>query len=197
VTIKDLLDAYTKIEIDMARSCNPLTGLPGNLLIEHEILKRVSGNAPYCITYYDIDNFKAYNDAYGFQNGDKMIELVADVLKECATKNEFIGHIGGDDFIVICDYHQGEEYCEAVIDTFVSRIHSLYTEEDIKNGYIISKNRNGITENFPIASLSIAGISNRREDDELRTLSIEDFSREIAQLKKKCKKQVGNYYEIC
>lgn len=192
VTIKDLLDACTKVEVDTAMHCNPLTGLPGNLLIEKEILSRVFGNTPYCITYYDIDNFKAYNDAYGFQNGDMMLVLVADILKECAKKNEFIGHIGGDDFIVICDYHGGEDYCKTIIDHFTLKVASLYRDEDLENGYIVSKNRHGVTENFPIASLSIAGISNQVKTYQ----SVDDFSKDIAMLKKKCKRQPGNYYEI-
>ncbi|MDR0454264.1 MAG: GGDEF domain-containing protein [Deferribacteraceae bacterium] len=192
VTIKDLLDACTKIEIDIAMHSNPLTGLPGNLLIEKQILKRLFGKEPYCITYYDIDNFKAYNDAYGFNNGDLMLELVAGILKEHAVKNEFVGHIGGDDFIVICDYHEGEKYCIPVIEKFDSKIASLYREEDINNGFIISKNRHGVTENFPIASLSVAGISNKTTAYN----SIDDFSKDIAQLKKKAKKQKGNYFEI-
>ncbi|MEY8356929.1 GGDEF domain-containing protein [Lachnospiraceae bacterium 54-53] len=192
VTIKDLLDACTKSEVDTAMHSNPLTGLPGNLLIEKEILSRVFGSDPYCITYYDIDNFKAYNDVYGFQNGDIMLALVADILKDCAVKNEFIGHIGGDDFIVIFDYHEAEEYCESVIRQFSMKVPSLYRGEDVEKGYITSKNRHGVTENFPIASLSIAGISNKLSIYE----SVDSFSKDIAKLKKKCKRQTGNYYEI-
>ncbi|SHO50504.1 GGDEF domain-containing protein [Anaerocolumna xylanovorans] len=192
VTIKDLLDACTKVEVDTAMHCNPLTGLPGNLLIEKEILSRVLGNTPYCIIYYDIDNFKAYNDAYGFQNGDMMILLVADILKEYALRDEFVGHIGGDDFIVICDYHEGEGYCKSVIDRFTLQVASLYRDEDLQNGYIVSKNRYGTIENFPIASLSIAGVSNKTKTYQ----SVDDFSKDIALLKKKCKRQSGNYFEI-
>ncbi len=192
VTIKDLLDASTSIAVSTAMHSNPLTGLPGNILIEKEILNHVLGDYPYCIMYYDIDNFKAYNDAYGFQNGDMMLALLADILKECATENEFIGHIGGDDFIVICDYLEVEDFCKTVIYKFSTRVTSLYHEEDVDNGYIISKNRHGVTENFPIASLSIAGISNKIKNYQ----DIEDFSRDIAVLKKTCKKQIGNYYEI-
>lgn len=192
VTIKNLLEACTKVEVDIARHSNPLTGLPGNLVIEKEILSRIFSDAPYCITYYDIDNFKAYNDAYGFENGDKMLMLLAETLKTCALRDEFIGHIGGDDFIVICDYHEGEAYCKAVVDHFSREVSSLYRDQDLKNGYIISKNRSGVTENFPIAGLSVAGISNRSR----KYKNIGDFSQDIAQLKKKCKKQVGNYIEI-
>ncbi|MFT4007248.1 MAG: EAL domain-containing protein [Lacrimispora sp.] len=192
VTVKDLLDTSTKIEVDVAAHSNPLTGLPGNLLIEKEIVNRVCGSLPYCIIYYDIDNFKAYNDAYGFQNGDMMLTLLAGILKSCAVRDEFIGHIGGDDFIVICDYHQGEVYCKSVIDEFALQVTSLYRDEDVKNGYIVSKNRNGVTENFPIASLSVAGISNKENVYH----TVDDFSKDIAQIKKKCKQQLGNYFEI-
>jgi EAL domain-containing protein (putative c-di-GMP-specific phosphodiesterase class I)/GGDEF domain-containing protein/predicted transcriptional regulator len=192
VTIKDLLDSSTKLEIDIAMHSNPLTRLPGNLLIEKEILNRIFGILPYCILYYDLDNFKAYNDAYGFKNGDKMLALVADSLKSCAVKNEFLGHIGGDDFIVICDYHEGENYCKAVLEQFSMKVTALYRDEDVKNGFIISKNRHGVMENFPLASLSIAGISNK-----VKTYrNIDDFSNDIALLKKKCKRQPGNYFEI-
>ncbi|MDR2400497.1 MAG: GGDEF domain-containing protein [Deferribacteraceae bacterium] len=192
VTIKDLLDACTKIEIDAAMHTNPLTRLPGNLLIEKEILRRIFSEQPYCITYFDIDNFKAYNDAYGFGNGDLMLTMVAEILKESAVKNEFVGHIGGDDFIVICDYHEGEGYCQAVIDSFSERVLALYRDEDIKNGHIISKNRHGVTELYPLASLSIAGISNRADTYQ----NIDSFLNRIAELKKKCKRQPGNYCEI-
>jgi len=192
VTIKDLLDSCTKVEIDIAMHSNPLTGLPGNLLIEKEILSRIFGTLPYCILYYDLDCFKAYNDAYGFQNGDKMLALVADILKSRAVRNEFIGHIGGDDFIVICDYHEGENYCKSVLNEFSVKVTTLYRNEDVNNGFIISKNRHGVTENFPLASLSIAGVSNRTKTYQ----NIDDFSKDIAQIKKKCKKQPGNYFEI-
>lgn len=192
VTIKDLLDACAKAEIDIALQSNPLTGLPGNIIIEHEISNRIFNDNPYCITYYDIDNFKAYNDAYGFDNGDKMLQLLADILKKSASRDEFVGHIGGDDFIVICDYHEGETYCLDVLDTFSAQCVSLYHDNDVKNGYIVSKNRNGVTENFPIASLSVAGISNKINTYQ----DISAFSEDIARLKKECKRQVGNCLKI-
>lgn len=192
VTIKDLLEACTKAEVDTAMHSNPLTGLPGNLIIDQEILYHVLGDAPYCIIYFDIDNFKSYNDAYSFQSGDMMLMLLADILKKTAVKSEFIGHIGGDDFIVICDYHEAENYCKEVIDHFTNRVASLYHKEDIERGYIVSKNRRGLTEEFPIASLSVAGISNRTKTYP----NIDSFSADIAKLKKKCKRQTGSYYEI-
>jgi diguanylate cyclase (GGDEF) domain len=192
VTIRDLLNACTRVEIDTALHSNPITGLPCNLLIEKEILTRVLGDNPYCIAYFDIDNFKAYNDAYGFSNGDLMLALIANILKESASRNEFIGHIGGDDFIVICDYYEGEAYCTTVLNRFMGEVTTLYRDEDVKNGYIVSKNRQGVTENYPLASLSIAGISNKT----VQYKSIDDFSQDVLQLKKKCKRHMGNYCEV-
>ncbi|MDR2892489.1 MAG: EAL domain-containing protein [Deltaproteobacteria bacterium] len=192
VTIKDLLDTCTKTEVNIAMQANPLTGLPGNLLIEQEITRRIHNDAPYCVMYYDIDNFKAYNDAYGFENGDLMLKILADILQSLVNNDDFVGHIGGDDFITICNYHDGDDFCKTVLERFSTEILSLYSDEDVQNGYIVSKNRNGVTETFPIASLSIAGISNRRNVYH----KISDFSADIAQLKKKCKRHPGNYFEV-
>jgi diguanylate cyclase (GGDEF)-like protein len=192
VTIKDLLDAYTKIEVEAAISANPLTKLPGNLIIEGEITRRIFGQAPYCIIYIDVDNFKAYNDAYGFENGDRILKFVADTIRAGASNGEFVGHIGGDDFIVICDYHDGSEVCKEIIKRFAAGVNSFYRDVDLENGFIVSTNRHGVVDSFPIASLSIAGISNKSAG----TLNISAFSKTIAHLKKKCKKQSGNYFEI-
>ncbi|MDR1397588.1 MAG: EAL domain-containing protein [Desulfarculales bacterium] len=192
VTIKDLLEACAKIQIDIAMHANPLTGLPGNLLLEKEIKSRIFGQDPFCITYYDLDNFKGYNDAYGFINGDLMLKLLASLLQEQARKNEFVGHIGGDDFIVIADYHDGEAFCQDLLAAFADRVLSLYRPQDVERGYIVSKNRHGVTENFPLASLSIAGISNRKKTYQ----TLEDFSQDVSALKKICKRHVGSYYEI-
>ncbi len=192
VTIKDLLDAYSKIEVEAAISANPLTKLPGNLIIEGEITRRIFGQDPYCIIYIDIDNFKAYNDAYGFENGDLILKFVADTIRACASNGEFVGHIGGDDFIVICDYHDGSEVCREIIKRFAAGVNSFYRDVDLENGFIVSTNRHGVVDSFPIASLSIAGISNKSKG----SLHIDAFSKAIAQLKKKCKKQGGNYFEI-
>jgi len=192
VTVKDLLDSCTKVDIEIAIHSNPLTGLPGNLLIEKEISSRIFGEQPYCILYFDLDNFKAYNDAYGFQNGDKLLGFTAKTMKKHAVKNEFIGHIGGDDFITVCDYHDCEDFCKAIIAEFSLSINSFYREEDVKNGYFISRNRHGVKDNFPLASISIAGISNKSKIYQ----NIDEFSNDIAKLKKKCKKHQGSYYEI-
>ncbi len=194
VTIKDLLDLCTKIEVNVATHASPLTKLPGNLIIEKEIEQRIFGGDDYAITYYDLDNFKAYNDAYGFDNGDLMLILLSDLLVECAEKGEFVGHIGGDDFIVIANYghEQCKLFCERVIRKFDEQVKKLYRDEDIQKGYIVSKNRSGVTENFALASLSVAGVTSKGK----RYSSADEFSRDIALLKKSSKMQEGSYYCI-
>lgn len=190
VTIKDLLKTCSQIDINRALDCNPLTGLPGNIVIEKEITNHILGDKPYCITYYDIDNFKAYNDAYGFEKGDSMLKLLSDTLEKCSCKNEFIGHIGGDDFIVIADYDdKGEEYSKSVMERFSSEVTKLYSKEDVESGSILSKNRNGITERFPIATISIAGVTSQVRKYE----NLDEFSCDIAKLKKRSKRRVGNH----
>jgi len=192
VTIKDLLDAYTEVEVAAAISTNPLTQLPGNMVIEGEIMRRIYDDAPYCILYIDVDNFKAYNDAYGFENGDLVLKFVADIAKNHAANGEFVGHIGGDDFIIICDYHDAKGLCQSIIKKFSAGISAFYRDTDLKNGFIVSTNRLGVVDSFPIASLSIAGISNKTA----AYRQIDEFSKAIAQLKKKCKKRSGNHFEI-
>ena len=191
-TVRNLLEACTSIQLDIAVHSNPLTGLPGNLVIENEIKNRLFGGGPFCISYYDLDDFKAYNDAYGFASGDRMLKMVSDLLTGQARRNEFVGHIGGDDFIVIADYHDGDSFCRPVLENFSRDVLAFYRDEDIQNGFIISKNRHGVTENFPLASLSVAGITNRNK----QYSRMEEFSADAARLKKICKQHPGNYLEI-
>ncbi len=166
---------------------NPLTGLSGNLLIEKRLKECLSSEKPYCILYIDIDNFKAYNDVYGFENGDMMIKLLSDILKSVCVKSEFIGHIGGDDFVLIADYSDTQCICSRIINRFNEGIRLLFSKEDIENGFIVTQNRHGITEQFTLSSLSIAGIDNRQQITDMN-----DFSYKIAKLKKKCKLIPGN-----
>ncbi len=193
-TIKDLLSICTKAEVNAALHANPLTKLPGNLLIEKELEQRLFHTKDYAVTYYDIDNFKAYNDAYGFENGDLMLIMFAKILQACATKKEFIGHIGGDDFIAIANYgyKYSVDFCEHVIEAFAQEVEKLYNDEDLERGYIVSKNRNGITENFPIASISIAGVTSNGK----QYTNLDDFSRDVAFLKKSSKMKEGSCFSI-
>lgn len=192
VTVKDLLETAITIQVSRAVDTSPLTGLPGNMLIEKEIRTCIEEKQPFTIIYLDLDNFKAYNDAYGFHNGDEMIRTFVKSMETCCGKNEFMGHVGGDDFVIICSHWEAEELCQNIIDHFRASIRALYSENDWANGYIISKNRNGFTERFPMISVSIAGLTNRQRKFE----NLDVFSHEIAALKKLCKQKEGNYYSI-
>ena len=118
VTIKDLIEKTIEIEVDNARHSNPLTGLPGNVIIEETLEKCISLNKEYCVLYFDIDNFKAYNDVYGFENGDKIIKILAKAISSNISRDGFIGHIGGDDFIAIIYSWDIERLCENIIKDF-------------------------------------------------------------------------------
>lgn len=188
VTIKDLLLSAINIQVKRAADCNPLTGLPGNIVIDEMVEQLIGSREAFSIIYFDLDNFKAYNDAYGFANGDMMIKLVADILKRLCEQGDFCGHIGGDDFVLITKGDRTESLCEDAFKDFSEDSKTLYSEIDRKNGYIISKNRNGFVDKFPLATLSAAAITNRTRSYE----SISALSLAIAQTKKQAKQQAGN-----
>jgi len=192
VTIKDLIEKTIEIEVDNARHSNPLTGLPGNVIIEQKIEKCIFSKEQYCVLYFDIDNFKPYNDVYGFENGDKIIKLLARAISSNISGRDFIGHIGGDDFIAIVGYWKAEKLCEKIISDFDSHTLEFYDENDIINGYITAQNRHSIVERFPLVSVSIAGLTNKRRE----FASVHALAKESSKLKKRCKQSNGSCYLI-
>lgn len=188
VTVKDLLEASITIQVERAMDTNPLTHLPGNLQIQKQLEKHLFTKKTYSIMYLDLDNFKAYNDAYGFENGDLMLKAVADCMKEACHDNEFMGHIGGDDFVIISTSYNLEQIFEKVVESFHLCLENLYSAEDYKKGKIHSKNRRGEAEDFPLATISGALLTN----ENVRVLSMDDFSNKIALTKKASKKSDGD-----
>ena len=188
VTVKDLLLSSIQVQLKQATDASPLTGLPGNNQIQQMISSTFFKTSPWAIIYLDLDNFKAYNDAYGFSNGDLLIKAVAQSLETCCTNGEFLGHIGGDDFVVIVESHHVNELCQEIIKNFTKSIEALYSADDWKQGYIVSVNRNGFAENFNIASLSIAVVTNQNKQPQ----TTEELSKIIANAKKTAKQQKGN-----
>lgn len=161
VTIKELLDKTMEIEVSNARHQNPLSGLPGNLIIERSLNKCVTSSEPFTVLYIDLDNFKAFNDVYGFENGDKVIRFVADMLGDIFPEGSFIGHVGGDDFVAIIYSYEYEDLCNELISEFDVGIKDFYTEDDLEKGYITAKDRKGEEEQYPIMSVSVSGVTNR------------------------------------
>jgi len=193
ITVRQLLEHTTELEKRKLESSNPLTGLPGNRIIELNLSKVLLTKEDCYIIYFDLDNFKAYNDTYGFENGDKVIKLTADLLEEKIFeygRNNFIGHIGGDDFVAIIVTNEIDSFCKNVISCFDRRIKDLYRIEDVINGYIESKDRHGKPERFPLVSISVAVACNSgAQFPDTRYLG-----EHLSKLKKKCKLEwVSNY----
>ncbi len=159
VTVKDLLLQSIEIEVSNAKHLNPLSELPGNVLIEQQLEKSISMRTEDYILYYDIDNFKAYNDVYGFENGDRIIRYLSNLLKESLSKETFIGHIGGDDFISIQQPENIESICSSIVSEFNSSVKEFYNQNDLDKGFIVTKNRHGIEESFPLLTLTVTGLS--------------------------------------
>jgi PleD family two-component response regulator len=148
------------------RSQSPLTGLPGNVRIAEEIERRCLADEPFAVMYADLDHFKAYNDHYGFMRGDHVIQttgrLLQDVTLETAGPSAFVGHVGGDDFVIVCEPTQVPEVAESVIRGFDAKIPDLYDPEDRERGGIELVNRRGETQSFPLMSISIGVATTER-----------------------------------
>lgn len=179
------------------RTISPLTGLPGNAQIQTELKKRLLRNEKFIVLYLDLDNFKAYNDVYGFLKGDEVIKFTAStILKNInsAVGTEiFVGHIGGDDFVAIIDETMSyEKICQDIISEFDSGIKSFFTEEDLKRGYLKVQNRKGKMEHFPITSISIGVVVS----DQNRFSNVLEIGEVGAQVKHVAKKYKGSCYAI-
>ncbi len=181
-----------RVEVDS--SLSPLTRLPGNLSIEAELRRRIEQNMPFATLYLDLDNFKAFNDVYGFTHGDEAIQLVArtatEVVQRRGTPADFVGHIGGDDFIVATDPSRADEIAREIIDTFDRSIRSLYTTRDLRQGYIETRDRRGSLNRFPIMSLSIAIVTS----DGKRPISYAQIGETAAELKRYAKSIAGSVF---
>jgi diguanylate cyclase (GGDEF)-like protein len=144
------------------RSASPLTNLPGNARIDEEIAARLSAGLPFAVCYLDLDNFKAFNDAYGFLRGDDAILTLAHALRtaisESAPPTAFLGHIGGDDFVVICTPESAETICRRALQMFDEAVVTLHDPADVERGAIVLVDRKGSEQTYPLLSVS-AGVA--------------------------------------
>ncbi len=179
------------------RTVSPLTGLPGNVQIQTELKKRLLRKETFQVLYLDLDNFKAYNDVYGFLKGDEIIKLTAKIItKNIHTLEEsdvFVGHIGGDDFVAIVDENvDHDEICQNIIAEFDEEILKYFNDDDIDRGYIEVCNRKGIIEEFPLTSISIGVVV----ADKKRFTNILEIGEVGAQVKHLAKTTMGSSYAI-
>ena len=184
--------------LDTNRRVSPLTGLPGNVQILAEMKKRLLNKEEFVMLYLDLDNFKAYNDVYGFLNGDEIIKFTARIAVDNIDKlstsgNTFVGHIGGDDFVAIVsatdDY---EKICQNIIAEFDKGIEKYFNEEDLEKGYLEVPNRKGIIEEFPLTSISIGVVVANKG----RFHNVLEIGEVGAQVKHVAKTTLGSAYVI-
>lgn len=192
VSVQKMLDTLAKVQVELAKGSNPLTGLPGNVAIEREFARRGRERLASCLMYVDLDNFKVYNDVYGFSQGDRVILLTAQALREAVAGHggpgDFIGHVGGDDFVVIAAREQADAITAAAVELFAAEVPALYTPEDRERGFIRGKDREGRRREFPLITLSIGVLECLFET----SVSFEDLSHRVASVKKLAKAQAGN-----
>lgn len=159
-TSRDLIREVTRLQMEAARYANPLTMLPGNVPINEHIERLLDANKPFHAAYCDLNHFKAFNDAYGYSLGDEMIKLTANVLAAvCDNHRDFLGHIGGDDFIMLFQSTDPEARCIRALAAFDQNAAALFRPDDISRGAIKAEDRRGNEVQFPLTSLAIGMIA--------------------------------------
>ena len=176
----DPIELVARVRTTLKRSAelldsSPLTGLPGNHAIGHELARRIEDNQPIAVIYADLNEFKAFNDRYGFLKGDEVINLLADAMREAlrehAGADGFLGHIGGDDFLAVCRPEQMPAVCERVIELFDGRIRDLYDPEEAERGWIEIEDRRGELRRYRVMTVAMGvATTERRHFDDHREL---------------------------
>lgn len=179
-----------------AINSNPLSHLPGNIMIETEITRRIQEKAPFAVCYVDIDNFKPFNDYYGYERGDTAIRMTANIISTIirqynyTRQDHFVGHIGGDDFVIVTTPDRIDLFCSYIIEKFDEMAPSLYDEEDVERGYIITKTRQGNVQEFSFMTISIAVVTN----ESINFTHHGQISKAASELKIYIKKLPGSKY---
>ena len=177
------------------RALNPLSGLPGNLSIAHEIDARLADGSEVACLYVDVDHFKDFNDRHGFARGDRVIAHLAELLSQAVgeiSEDTFIGHIGGDDFVVLAPRDQAEQLAREIIARFDETIPSLYDAEDRARGWVEAPDRRGRIRRLPFVTVSIGVVPLRPE----RFTGATEVARAAAEMKEVAKRRSGSGYAI-
>ena len=177
------------------RSLNPLSGLPGNLTIAHEIDARLADGSEVACLYVDVDHFKGFNDRHGFERGDQVIAHLAELLSQAVgeiSEDTFIGHVGGDDFVVLAPRDQAEQLAREIIARFDATIPSLYDPEDRARGWVEAPDRRGRARRMPFVSVSIGVVPLQPE----RFPGATEVARAAAEMKEVAKRRPGSGYAI-
>jgi diguanylate cyclase (GGDEF)-like protein len=168
------------------RAVSPLTGLPGNHRINDEIEARTASAVGFAVCHVDLDNFKAFNDRYGWMRGDDVIELLAATLKlaaaEAGAPPPFVGHVGGDDFVVVCTPEQVETLCLTALERFDAGVLALHEADDVERGFLAVVDRQGHERHYPLTSVSIgvATTERRRYSDHRDVVAVANEMKAVA-----------------
>ncbi|KJS14885.1 MAG: hypothetical protein VR69_15495 [Peptococcaceae bacterium BRH_c4b] len=191
VTVQNLINSLTRIQLEFAKGANPLTGLPGNNAIEVEINNRLYANNIFALVYIDLDNFKSFNDKFGFDYGDRLLLLTSKILNGATRKygyvEDFVGHLGGDDFIIVTSPEHVDNICRRIIKYFDRLVPGFYDEESRTNKGILGKDRDGRDRWFPFVSISLAVVECQPSSNDIHSIS-----KNAAELKKYAKSQSGS-----
>ena len=156
------------------RALSPLTGLPGNHRIDREIASRASSGSGYAVCHVDLDEFKGFNDRYGFQRGDELLLLLSSCLQRAAagvgSPLPFLGHVGGDDFVVVCTPEQARPLCEAALAEFDETARGHYDAADLGHGWLEVVDRRGVLHRQPLVSVSVGVASDPTGERDLRAV---------------------------
>lgn len=184
----DLLREITALQVRSARQANPLTGLPGNEVINDTLAARLAAGESFVAVYADLDSFKAYNDVYGYARGDQVILALGRMLQEVCGEHDFVGHVGGDDFILVLDPAEARACCEAILERFARFIPSFYTTAHRRAGGFAVRDRHNREMVMPLMTLSLAyhPVQSRAG------LTAMDIANSLAELKGQAKRQAGN-----
>lgn len=158
-TGEQLVRAVTELRIEAARHANPLTFLPGNIPITDHIARLLDAGVHFVACYGDLNHFKPFNDHYGYWRGDEMIRLAARAfVTHCDGQRDFVGHVGGDDFVVLFQSENWVERCARIVETFDTSARMLYDDEVRLSGGISAEDRHGVLRFFPYTTLSIGAV---------------------------------------
>ncbi len=185
----DLLRLYTTEQVRKAQHLNPLSGLPGNVPLNETLESWLEDDISFTLVYADLDFFKAFNDLYGYQRGDQILLMLTRIMQNHAhPAKDFLGHVGGDDFVVLFRSTDWQQKCEEIIKEFEAQIGGFYDEADHARGFIETTDRDGRPRQFPICSLTLAALT-RPADVQIHSQMLTE---RISAIKSQAKKQSGS-----
>ncbi|WP_186442966.1 GGDEF domain-containing protein [Desulfobotulus alkaliphilus] len=192
VSVRSLLDAMARIQVETARGANPLTGLPGNTSIEKTMETYRRDQVRMSLIYADLDHFKAYNDCFGFEAGDRMLKFTSRLIREsvslCCGRDAFIGHVGGDDFVIFTHPAEAEAFAKDLTEKFERETRVLYPDKISDHGFFQSKSREGVIRQYPPVSISLGIVDCQFHPG----MDSSELSLRVAQIKGYAKSQKGN-----